>query len=158
MDSRQTEPDHRRPMLRRKSWFACALGQMACGETSPYSTSGIPRMFAENGNETRRWPLPPPVPVTCQGQSSDPRGLRKKRLNADQRRDLFEIVEDRHNNATRLISIQLRLAKWDDAIGERTFTDAILDPSSATHIAWTFTSLQWKTSALKISTSPSLTT
>jgi len=53
--------------------------------------------------------------------------LRKERLNADQRRDLFEIVEDRHNNATRLISIQLRLAKWHDAIGEPTFADAIVD-------------------------------
>ena len=49
------------------------------------------------------------------------------RLNADQRRDLMEIVEDRYNNASILITSQRPLAKWHDVIGEPTFADAILD-------------------------------
>ena len=49
------------------------------------------------------------------------------RLNADQRRDLMEIVEDRHQNASILITSQLPVAKWHDVIGEPTFADAILD-------------------------------
>ena len=50
-----------------------------------------------------------------------------ERLNADQRRDLMEIVEDRHHNASILITSQLPVAKWHDIIGEPTFADAILD-------------------------------
>jgi len=49
------------------------------------------------------------------------------RLNADQRRDLMEIVEDRYNNASILMTSQLPVAKWHDIIGEPTFADAILD-------------------------------
>jgi len=30
-----------------KSWLACALGQKACGKTSPFSTPAMPRLFAD---------------------------------------------------------------------------------------------------------------
>ncbi len=50
-----------------------------------------------------------------------------ERLNAEQRRDLMEIVEDRHQNAATLITSQLPLAKWHEVIGEPTFADALLD-------------------------------
>jgi DNA replication protein DnaC len=50
-----------------------------------------------------------------------------ERLNAEQRRDLMEIVEDRYQNAATLITSQLPLAKWHEVIGEPTFADAILD-------------------------------
>ena len=50
-----------------------------------------------------------------------------ERLNADQRRDLMEIVEDRYQNAAIVITSQLPLAKWHEIIGEPTFADAILD-------------------------------
>ncbi len=50
-----------------------------------------------------------------------------ERLNADQRRDLMEIVEDRYQNASILITSQLPVDKWHEVIGEPTFADAILD-------------------------------
>ncbi len=50
-----------------------------------------------------------------------------ERLSAEQRRDLMEIVEDRHQNASILITSQLPLSKWHEVIGEPTFADAILD-------------------------------
>ena len=49
------------------------------------------------------------------------------RLTANQRRDLMEIVEDRHGNGSTLITSQLPRDKWHDVIGEPTFADAILD-------------------------------
>jgi len=49
------------------------------------------------------------------------------RLNANQRRDLMEIVEDRYGRGSTLITSQLPLDKWHDVIGEPTFADAILD-------------------------------
>ena len=49
------------------------------------------------------------------------------RFTADQRRDLLEIVEDRYQSASTLITSQLPVAQWHDVIGEPTFADAILD-------------------------------
>ena len=49
------------------------------------------------------------------------------RLTANQRRDLMEIVEDRHGNGSTLITSQLPRDKWHEVIGEPTFADAILD-------------------------------
>jgi len=49
------------------------------------------------------------------------------RLNAGQRRDLMEIVEDRYGTGSTLITSQLPVDKWHDVIGEPTFADAILD-------------------------------
>jgi DNA replication protein DnaC len=53
--------------------------------------------------------------------------MRRTRLNPEQRRDLMEIVEDRHQNASILITSQLPLANCHDVIGEPTLADAILD-------------------------------
>ena len=49
------------------------------------------------------------------------------RLSASQRRDLMEIVEDRHGRGSMLITSQLPVASWHDVIGEPTLGDAILD-------------------------------
>ncbi len=49
------------------------------------------------------------------------------RLTAGQRRDLMEIVEDRHGRGSILITSQLPVTAWHDVIGEPTFADAILD-------------------------------
>ena len=49
------------------------------------------------------------------------------RLNSSQRRDLMEIVEDRYEAGSTLITSQLPIDKWHDVIGEPTFADAILD-------------------------------
>jgi DNA replication protein DnaC len=49
------------------------------------------------------------------------------RLSAGQRRDLMEIVEDRHGRGSILITSQLPVATWHEVIGEPTLGDAILD-------------------------------
>ncbi|WP_394342867.1 ATP-binding protein [Paenirhodobacter populi] len=54
-------------------------------------------------------------------------GWSADRLTAGQRRDLMEIVEDRHDRGSILITSQLPVAAWHDVIGEPTFADAILD-------------------------------
>lgn len=48
-------------------------------------------------------------------------------LNADQRRDLLEIVEDRYDVGSILITSQLPLENWHEIIGDPTIADAILD-------------------------------
>ena len=49
------------------------------------------------------------------------------RLNASQRRDLMEIVEDRYGAGSTLMISQLPIDTWHDVIDEPTFADAILD-------------------------------
>ena len=48
-------------------------------------------------------------------------------LNSDQRRDIFNIIEDRHQLKSTLITSQLPVKHWHDYIGEPTIADAILD-------------------------------
>ena len=52
-------------------------------------------------------------------------GLAK--LNADHRRDLLEILEDRYATRSTLVTSQLPIEKWHDCLGDPTFADAILD-------------------------------
>jgi DNA replication protein DnaC len=48
-------------------------------------------------------------------------------LTAEQQRDLLEIVEDRYDAGSILITSQLPVAKWYEIIGNPTLADAILD-------------------------------
>jgi len=43
------------------------------------------------------------------------------------RSSLMEIIEDRHGNHSTIITSQLPVAQWHEAIGEKTVADAILD-------------------------------
>ena len=44
-----------------------------------------------------------------------------------ERRDLLEVVEDRHERASTLITSQLPIKAWHDALGEPTIADSICD-------------------------------
>jgi len=48
-------------------------------------------------------------------------------LSRQQRNDLLEIMEDRHGRGATLITSQLPLQHWHEAIGDPTLADAILD-------------------------------
>ena len=48
-------------------------------------------------------------------------------LNPDQRRDLLEIVDDRYDRGSLLITSQLPVSQWHDVIADPTLGDAILD-------------------------------
>ena len=110
-----------------KSWLACALGQMACRQDRSVLYKRVPRLFAEleMGRGDGRYPrlfraLVRPELLILDDWGPD-------RLNADQRRDMLEIIEDRHGAAATLITSQLPVSSWHEVIGEPTFADAILD-------------------------------
>src|SRR5260370_5499370 len=48
-------------------------------------------------------------------------------LDADQRRDLLEIVEDRYEARPIIVTSQLPVDRWYEIIGNPTIADAILD-------------------------------
>jgi DNA replication protein DnaC len=48
-------------------------------------------------------------------------------LTAEQRRDLLEIVEDRYEKGSLLVTSQIPVARWHELIGDPTIGDAVLD-------------------------------
>jgi len=48
-------------------------------------------------------------------------------LSKEQKYDLLEIIEDRHNKTSTLIASQLPIKTWHEIIGDVTIADAILD-------------------------------
>jgi DNA replication protein DnaC len=48
-------------------------------------------------------------------------------LTDQHRRDLLEILDDRYNMRATIITSQLPIAHWHEAIGDPTLADAILD-------------------------------
>jgi IstB-like ATP binding protein len=48
-------------------------------------------------------------------------------LNADQRRDLLEIIDDRHEMRSIIVTSQVPIDRWYEIIGDPTIADAILD-------------------------------
>ena len=49
------------------------------------------------------------------------------KLIAENRRDLLEVLEERHARRSTLATSQLPIEKWHRAIGDPTLADAILD-------------------------------
>ena len=48
-------------------------------------------------------------------------------LNPPERRDLLEILDDRHGRASTIVTSQIPVEHWHDIIGDPTLGDAILD-------------------------------
>jgi DNA replication protein DnaC len=48
-------------------------------------------------------------------------------MTAENRRDLLEILEDRHDSRSTIITSQLPIDQWHEVIGDPTLADAIMD-------------------------------
>ncbi len=110
-----------------KTWLACALGQSACRQDYTVLYKRVPRLFAELelAHGDGRFPRLFRSLVRADLLILDDWG--PDRLNGSQRRDLMEIIEDRHGIGSTLITSQLPVDTWHEVIGEPTFADAILD-------------------------------
>ncbi len=110
-----------------KSWLSCALAQKACRDGYTVHYARVPRLFADldlahgDGRFARLFRMLVKVDLLVLDDWGP------DRLSASQRRDLMEIVEDRHGRGSTLITSQLPVASWHDVIGEPTLGDAILD-------------------------------
>jgi len=110
-----------------KSWLACALAQKACRDGYTVHYARVPRLFADldlahgDGRFARLFRTLAKVDLLVMDDFGP------DRLNASQRRDLMEIIEDRHGRNSTIITSQLPIDKWHEIIGEPTFADAILD-------------------------------
>jgi len=110
-----------------KTYLACALGETACLKGYSVKYYRISRlMLALNqakadGSYSKA--LQALAKLDC--LIIDDWGLEP--LNAAQRNDLMEIMDDRHGNTSTLIMSQLPTDQWYQSIGDNTLADAILD-------------------------------
>ncbi len=110
-----------------KSWLSCALAQKACRDGYTVHYARVPRLFADlelshgDGRFARLFRTLTKADLLILDDWGP------ERLSASQRRDLMEIIEDRHGAGSTLITSQLPVEAWHEVIAEPTFADAILD-------------------------------
>ena len=110
-----------------KSFIACAFGDRACRNNLSVLYQRSPRLFS--------------ALALARGDGRYARLIRQlarvnllilddwgpEPLTAEQRRDLLEIVDDRYDKGSLLITSQVPVAQWHDIIADPTLGDAILD-------------------------------
>jgi DNA replication protein DnaC len=110
-----------------KSWIACALGHKACRDNRSVLYQRLPRLFDTlalargDGHHARLLKSLARVELLI----LDDWGLAP--MTAEQRRDLLEIMEDRHGRRSTMVTSQLPVDHWHEIIGDPTLADAILD-------------------------------
>jgi DNA replication protein DnaC len=110
-----------------KSWLACALGHKACREGFSVLYKRASRLFtdlAQARGEGRLLRLMTTLERTRLLIVDD---WGPEPLNAEQRRDLLEILDDRCERGSLLITSQIPVNRWHEVIGDPTLADAILD-------------------------------
>jgi len=110
-----------------KTWLACALAHKACREGYTAQYVRLTRLLREltiakgDGQYAKLLTNLAKVDVLI----LDDWGLMK--LSAENRRDLLEVLEDRHGRRSTIATSQLPIDQWHDVIGDATLADAILD-------------------------------
>jgi DNA replication protein DnaC len=110
-----------------KSWLACALGHKACRDGFSVIYRRAPRLFTELAmarGEGRLARLMTSLERTRLLIIDD---WGPEPLNAEQRRDLLEIIDDRDQKGSLLMTSQIPISRWHEIIGDPTLGDAILD-------------------------------
>jgi DNA replication protein DnaC len=110
-----------------KSFIACALAHQACRDGHSVRYLRLPRLLAELGiakGDGRYRKL-----LTQLARTElivlDDFGL--SAISDEQRRDLLEILEDRYERRSTLVTSQFPVEHWHQLIGDPTLADAILD-------------------------------
>jgi DNA replication protein DnaC len=110
-----------------KSWIACALGHKACRDNHSVLYHRVPRLFEAlalargDGRYGRLLKSLGRVEVLI----LDDWGLSV--LTGSERRDLLEILDDRHGRTSTIVTSQIPVEHWHETIGDPTLADAILD-------------------------------
>ena len=110
-----------------KTWLACALANKACREGYSSYYVRLSRLFQDLdiGRADGRYAKMMRQMAKTDVLVMDDWGLAV--LNDQHRRDLLEILDDRYNLRATIITSQLPIALWHEAVGDPTLADAILD-------------------------------
>ena len=110
-----------------KSYIATALGYQACIEGYRVLYFNTTKMFSKLKMAKADGSYLKELAKMARHQLIilDDFGLQP--LDSQNRIALLELIEDRHNKGSMLVTSQLPVSKWYEIIGEKTIADAILD-------------------------------
>jgi DNA replication protein DnaC len=110
-----------------KTFLACALAHKACREGYTVRYLRLHRFLQDLqiAKGDGRYPKLLPALAKTDLLVLDDWGIAP--LPDEHRRDLLEILEDRHGRRSTLVTAQLPVDKWHAQIGDPTLADAILD-------------------------------
>jgi DNA replication protein DnaC len=110
-----------------KSWLACALGHKACREGFSVLYKRATRLFNDLTQARGEGRLPRLLTTLERIRLLIIDDWGPEPLNAEQRRDLLEIVDNRDDRGSLLITSQVPVNRWHEVIADPTLGDAILD-------------------------------
>lgn len=110
-----------------KTYLACAIAHSACRNGFSARYLRVPRLLTDitiaRGDGT--YPKVLAQLAKTDLLILDDWGLAT--LNAEHRRDLLDILDDRHGLRSTIVTSQLPVTQWHETIGDPTLADAILD-------------------------------
>jgi DNA replication protein DnaC len=110
-----------------KTYIACALGNKACREGYTVLYHRAPRLFLDIARAKGDGRYPRLMNALAKADLLILDDWGTALLTDEQRRFLFELVEDRYERRSTLIAAQLTRDNWHDIIGDPTLAGAILD-------------------------------
>jgi DNA replication protein DnaC len=110
-----------------KSFIACALGNQAARGGASVRYQRLPRLLDDLAMARAAGKY-----ARLLAQVSKVRLLilddwLMVKLTGEQRRDLLEVIDDRHQRGSTILATQVPLERWHDQVGDPTYADAILD-------------------------------
>jgi DNA replication protein DnaC len=110
-----------------KSWLACALGVAACRQNRSVFYTRATKLFADLAIDHLDGRYPALMRKLCSVKVLilDDWGMAP--LEAAQRREMMELIEERHGRHALIITSQRPTEAWYEMIGDPTYADAILD-------------------------------
>lgn len=110
-----------------KTWLACALAQKAAREGHSVLYARLPRLFTELdiGRADGRYAKLMKALAKADLLVLD--DLAMAPMTDAHRRDLLEIIDDRYQRRSTIVTSQIPVKQWHAAIGDPTLADAILD-------------------------------
>lgn len=110
-----------------KTYLACALANQACRQGFTVQYHRVPRLFGDLALARGDGRYPKLIARLAKADLLILDDWATALLTDEQRRDLFEIAEDRYQRRATLITAQLPVKHWHETIGDPTLADAILD-------------------------------
>jgi DNA replication protein DnaC len=110
-----------------KTYLGCALANRACrmGQSAFYIR--IPQLFSELAIARGDGSYPKIMKKMAKAKVLVLDDLGLAPMSAPERRDLLEVIEDRHGLASTVVATQLPIENWHENIRDPTIADAILD-------------------------------
>ena len=110
-----------------KTYLACALAHKACLEGYTALYRRMTRMFDELNIAKADGRYPKLMMTWAKTNLIILDDLGMAPMNTGQRHDLLELMEDRYGQKSTIVTSQLPIEAWHEAIGDPTIADAILD-------------------------------